>query len=78
MTLLAFMTQWNDFLWPLITLRDPDLYTLPVALRFLQGQFDTDYGGLMAMALLSCVPLLIAFVALQRFFVAGFARSGIR
>jgi len=78
MTLLAFMTQWNDFLWPLITLRDPDLYTLPVALRFLQGQFDADYGGLMAMALLSCIPLLIVFVALQRFFVAGFARSGIR
>ena len=78
MVLLAFMTQWNDFLWPLITLRDPDLYTLPVALRFLQGQFDADYGGLMAMALLSCVPLLVVFVALQRFFVDGFSRSGIR
>ncbi|OAB88474.1 sugar ABC transporter permease [Janibacter melonis] len=78
MVLLAFMTQWNEFLWPLITLRDPDLYTLPVALRFLQGQFDTDYGGLMAMALLSCVPLLVVFAALQRYFVAGFSRSGIR
>ncbi|MDE9364790.1 carbohydrate ABC transporter permease [Luteipulveratus sp. YIM 133132] len=78
MALLAFMTQWNDFLWPLITLRDPDLYTLPVALSFLQGQYDADYGGLMAMALFSCVPLLIVFVVLQRFFVAGFSRSGIR
>lgn len=78
MSLLAFMTQWNDFLWPLIVLRDPDLYTLPVALRFLQGQFDTDYGGLMAMALLASVPLLVVFVALQRYFVAGFARSGVK
>lgn len=78
MALLAFMTQWNEFLWPLITLRDPDLYTLPVALRFLQGQFDTDYGGLMAMALLASVPLLVVFVALQRYFVDGFARSGMR
>lgn len=78
MSLLAFMTQWNDFLWPLITLRDPELYTLPVAMSFLQGQFDADYGGLMAMALLSCVPLLVVFVVLQRFFVEGFARSGIR
>lgn len=78
MGLLAFMTQWNDFLWPLITLRDPDLYTLPVALRFLQGQFDDDYGGLMAMALLASVPLLVVFVVLQRYVVAGFARSGIR
>ena len=78
MTLLAFMTQWNDFLWPLITLRDPDLYTLPTALRFLQGEYDADYGGLMAMALLSCLPLLVMFVVLQRYFVAGLTRSGIK
>jgi len=78
MTLLAFMGQWNDFLWPLITLRVPDLYTLPVSLRFLQGQYDADYGGLMAMALMSCLPLLVLFVLLQRYFVAGLARSGIK
>jgi multiple sugar transport system permease protein len=78
MTLLAFMSQWNDFLWPLITLRVPDLYTLPVSLRFLQGQYDADYGGLMAMALMSCLPLVVLFVVLQRYFVAGFARSGIK
>jgi multiple sugar transport system permease protein len=78
MTLLAFMTQWNDFLWPLITLRVPDLYTLPVSLRFLQGQYDADYGALMAMALISCLPLVLLFVLLQRYFVAGFARSGIK
>ncbi|GAA1908697.1 hypothetical protein GCM10009737_07180 [Nocardioides lentus] len=78
MTLLAFMQQWNDFLWPLIALRDPDLYTLPVALRFLQGAYDADYGGIMAMALLSSVPLLVMFVVLQRYFVAGLARSGLK
>ncbi|GAA5142818.1 carbohydrate ABC transporter permease [Nocardioides marinquilinus] len=78
MVLLAFMTQWNDFLWPLITLRDPDLYTLPVALRFLQGAYDADYGGIMAVALLSSLPLLILFVLLQRYFVAGLTRSGLR
>ncbi|PUA81880.1 carbohydrate ABC transporter permease [Nocardioides currus] len=78
MVLIAFMTQWNDFLWPLITLRDPDLYTLPIALRFLQNQYDADYGGVMAGALLSCVPLLVLFVLLQRQFVAGLTRSGIK
>lgn len=78
MTLLAFMTQWNDFLWPLIALRDPDLYTLPVALRFLQGAYDADYGGIMAMALLSSIPLLVMFVLLQRWFVAGLSRSGLK
>jgi ABC-type glycerol-3-phosphate transport system permease component len=78
MTLLAFMTQWNDFLWPLIALRDPDLYTLPVALRYLQSQYDADYGGMMAMALLSSLPLLVMFVLLQRWFVAGLSRSGLK
>lgn len=78
MVLLAFMTQWNDFLWPLITLKDPDLYTLPVSLRFLQGQYDADYGGLMAAALLTSLPLVVLFVFLQRYFVQGLARSGIK
>jgi multiple sugar transport system permease protein len=78
MVLLAFMGQWNDFLWPLITLKDPALYTLPVALRFLQGQFDQNYGGLMAMALLASLPLVVLFLVLQRFFVEGLARSGLK
>lgn len=78
LTLLTFMYQWNDFLWPLIALKTPELYTLPVSLRFLQGQYDADYGGLMAMALLSCLPMLILFVLLQRYFVQGLARTGIK
>jgi multiple sugar transport system permease protein len=78
MVLLAFLGQWNDFLWPLITLKDPDLYTLPVALRFLQGQFDQNYGGLMAMALMASLPLVLLFLTLQRFFVEGLARSGLK
>jgi multiple sugar transport system permease protein len=78
MVLLAFMGQWNDFLWPLITLKDPALYTLPVALRFLQGQYDSNYGGLMAMALLASLPLVVLFLTLQRYFVEGLARSGLK
>lgn len=78
MVLLAFMGQWNDFLWPLITLRDAQLYTLPVSLRFLQGQYDANYGGLMAMALLTCLPLVVMFLLLQRYFVQGLARTGIK
>lgn len=78
MTLLAFMGQWNEFLWPLITLKDPALYTLPIALRFLQGQFDQNYGGLMAMALMASLPLVVLFLTLQRFFVEGLTRSGLK
>lgn len=78
MVLLAFMNQWNDFLWPLIALKDPQLYTLPVSMRFLQGQYDANYGGLMAMALLTCLPLIVMFLFLQRYFVQGLARTGIK
>lgn len=78
MVLLAFMNSWNDFLWPLIVLKDPELYTLPVSLRFLQGEFGNDYGGLMAAGLLSCLPLVILFLLLQRWFVQGIARTGLR
>ncbi len=77
MVLVAFMGQWNDLLWPLITLKDPRLYTLPVSLRFLHGQYDADYGSLMAAALLTSVPLVLMFVLLQRWLVQGLARTGI-
>jgi ABC-type glycerol-3-phosphate transport system permease component len=78
LTLLSLMYQWNDFLWPLIVLKDPALYTLPIGLQFLQGQYQTDYGALMAMTLISVAPLVVLFLAFQRFFVQGFATSGLK
>jgi ABC-type glycerol-3-phosphate transport system permease component len=78
LTLLSLMYQWNDFLWPLIVLKDPALYTLPIGLQFLQGEFRTDYGALMAMTLLAVAPLVVLFLAFQRYFVQGFATSGLK
>jgi len=78
LTLLSLMYQWNDFLWPLIVLKDPALYTLPIGLQFLQGQYQTDYGALMAMTLISVAPLVVLFLAFQRFFVQGFATAGLK
>lgn len=78
LTLLSVMGQWNDFLWPLIVLRDPTLFTLPIGLQFLKGQYTTDYGAMMAMTLLSVAPLVILFLVFQRYFVQGLATTGIR
>ena len=78
LTLLSLMYQWNDFLWPLIVLKDPTLYTLPIGLQFLKGQYTTDYGALMAMTLISVAPLVILFLAFQRFFVQGLATTGLK
>jgi ABC-type glycerol-3-phosphate transport system permease component len=78
LTLLSLLYQWNDFLWPLIVLREPELYTMPIGLSFLQGQYQTDYGALMAMTLISVAPLVILFLVFQRFFVQGFATTGLK
>lgn len=75
MTLLA---SWNDFAWPLIALKQNELFTLPIGLLYLQGQFGSDFGATMAFALINVVPMVVLFLIFQRFFVQGFARSGIK
>ena len=76
--ILTFMYRWNEFAWPLIVLKDSQLFTLPIGLSFLQGQYATDYPALMGLALLSTLPVLAVFALFQRQFVAGVARSGLR
>jgi ABC-type glycerol-3-phosphate transport system permease component len=79
-TLLTFMGSWNSFLWPQIVLQDPAKYTLPVGLASLTGlpADDTPYGLLMAATLLSVLPVIALFVALQRDFVAGLASGAVK
>lgn len=75
---MSLLGSWNDFAWPLIALKDNQLFTLPIGLLYLQGQFGSDYGGTMAFALLNVAPMVVLFLVFQRYFVQGFARSGIR
>ncbi|WP_375425695.1 carbohydrate ABC transporter permease [uncultured Friedmanniella sp.] len=75
---MSLLQTWNDFAWPLIALEDNRLFTLPIGLLYLQGQFGSDYGGTMAFALLDVAPMVLLFLVFQRYFVQGFARSGIR
>ena len=78
LVLLTLLGSWNDFAWPLIALKDPDLFTLPIGLLYLKGQTTPDYNAIMAMAVLTVLPMVALFVAFQRFFVQGFVRSGVR
>ena len=78
LVILTFMYRWNEFAWPLIVLNDQSLFTVPIGLAFLQGQYGTDYPALMGMALLSTLPILAVFAFFQRQFVEGVARSGLR
>jgi multiple sugar transport system permease protein len=69
--LFTFMGVWNDFLWPLVVLTDSERYTLPVALAGLVGEHVQDTELMMAGAVLTVLPVVLLFLALQRFYIAG-------
>ncbi|AZI58238.1 carbohydrate ABC transporter permease [Nakamurella antarctica] len=75
---MSLLQVWNDFAWPLIALKQNQLFTLPIGLVYLQGQFGSDFGGTMAFALINVTPMIVLFMIFQRYFVQGFARSGIK
>jgi multiple sugar transport system permease protein len=73
---LQFMWTWNSFFTPLVlTLNEPDLRTLTVGMYSFVGEYNADWTGLTAAALISIVPILILFLALQRYFIAGLTGS---
>jgi multiple sugar transport system permease protein len=78
LALLAFLTNWNDFLWPVYVLFSPDVQTLPPGLATLQSANTVRYDLLMAGAVIASVPVLALFVFLQRFVVEGVSRSGVK
>jgi ABC-type glycerol-3-phosphate transport system permease component len=78
LTLLTLLGSWNDFAWPLIALKDNDLFTLPIGLLYLKNQTSPDYNAIMALALIAVLPMVLLFIFFQRYFVQGFARSGIK
>lgn len=77
--IITFLTSWNDFLWPLLILgNDRQDLTLPVGLATLQGQFNFDYGKLMAGALVLTVPVLILYAVFQRYIIRSISMTGIK
>jgi multiple sugar transport system permease protein len=79
-SILQFQGSWNAFFWPFILLRDPDYFTVPIALTFFRGQggFTTNYPPLMAVVVLATVPILVLYIFFQRYFVEGIAASGVK
>ncbi len=75
--IFTFVGNWNDFFWPLVLLNDSKMYTLPVGLPTLQGQW-TDYGLLMAGATLAALPTIVVFLLFQRYFLQGITVGAIK
>jgi putative chitobiose transport system permease protein len=71
--IFTFVVSWNDFLWPSLMLHTRENMTLPVGLAALQGFFASDFRSIAAGVTMTVLPILIFFIALQRYFVRGLA-----
>jgi multiple sugar transport system permease protein len=76
--ILAFLGNWNDFVWPIFVLFSPERMTLPAGLSSLRGAFAVDYPVVMAGATVAAIPVLILYAFVQRYVIEGVATSGIK
>jgi alpha-1,4-digalacturonate transport system permease protein len=78
LVIFTFMWRWNDFAWPLVVLTNRDMFTVPLGLNLLRGEINPDWGNVMALALLSLLPMLAIFLAFQRYLIQGIASTGLK
>ncbi|UQU67269.1 carbohydrate ABC transporter permease [Couchioplanes caeruleus] len=76
--IFTFVGSWNDLLWPLLVLSNPDIMTVPVGLATVQGSFGIRYADTMASAILGAIPLVAVFLLFQRNIVEGIAGTGLK
>ncbi|MGA8113642.1 MAG: carbohydrate ABC transporter permease [Actinocatenispora sp.] len=77
-TIFSVIWRWNDFLWPLIISQDQAKYTLPVALAQFNSQLVVPFNYILAMSVISMLPVVIIFLVLQRYIVRGIANTGLK
>ena len=78
LAVFTLLGTWNDFMWPLIVLTDQSLYTLPVALASLSREHVADNELMMAGSVLTTLPVLVVFLALQRYYVQGLLAGSVK
>jgi putative chitobiose transport system permease protein len=78
LAIFVFIGAWSDFLWPLIVIDRPELYTLPLGVAMLAGTFSLDWRLIAAGSVISIAPILILFLFVQRYIVPTAAGSGVK
>ncbi|MHA3979822.1 carbohydrate ABC transporter permease [Halovulum sp. GXIMD14794] len=79
LAILSVIWRWNDFMWPLIVLiSDPTKHTIQIGLTAFSGEFDTSLHYVLAMTVVSLIPVTLVFVYLQRFITTGIANTGLK
>jgi multiple sugar transport system permease protein len=76
--LITFIASWNNFIGPLIVMRSPENYTLPLALRSLQSPVDTEWGALMTGSAIATVPLVVLFILSSRQLISGLTAGAVK
>lgn len=78
LVIFTFVSTWNDFLGPMIYLTKTELKTIQIGLRMFITQYSAEYGLIMAGSVIALIPVLIVFLALQKYFVQGVASAGLK
>jgi alpha-1,4-digalacturonate transport system permease protein len=78
LVIFSVMWRWNEFLWPLIVLNRSEVFTLQLALNSFQGELQTSWSNLLAMTVLTLLPITIVFAFLQKYITQGIAQSGVK
>jgi len=78
LALLTFQGEWNAFMWPLVILRTPENFTLPLGLNWFRGEYYTLISKVLAGSLFNTLPILILFFLFQRYFVQSIAGTGLK
>ena len=74
----TLMNTWNDYMGPLIYLSSPEKYTMTLGIAYFKGVYTTQWNLVMAGSIVSVVPILIAYLCAQKYFIEGIAFSGVK
>ncbi|WP_299093217.1 carbohydrate ABC transporter permease [uncultured Metabacillus sp.] len=76
--LITFMNVWNDFLWPLVVLKDRSVHTIQIALRTLNSAYFQDFSMILAGTFMATIPILIVFLLFSKHFIAGLTEGSVK
>lgn len=76
--LFSFIGAWDDFLWPLVVLSDPDKYTLTVGMQYLHSNFGSNPRVVAAGTIIALVPIIVLFASMQKYFFKGVEEGGVK
>ncbi|MDK2907266.1 MAG: alpha,4-digalacturonate transport system permease protein [Petrotoga sp.] len=78
LAVLSFTWRWNDYIWPLLVVSSPKYMTVQLGLALFSGEHTVQWGSLLAMTTLSMIPVMVVFLAFQRYFVKGITMGSLK